>query len=308
LGKNATVSIEPTPIQSTPPEQEATKNCDFCGEKILAIAKKCRYCGSMLDGSHTANSQAGVKPPEDVMSPRKDNVVDNTLSYKVDCIINTLSYKVDYIMKEIIDAIMTVFKEIMEENKNIVIVFLIIISLILTWYVGVDEVVTMAIEERNGIVYTPNNNNPFTGKYVSLLYSNGQKQMEESFKDGKKDGLTTQWFENGQKKFEENYKDSKPDGLGTSWFENGQKQAEGNWKNGDQDGLSTVWFENGQKQAEVNHKDGKLDGLNKMWYENGQKKSETNVKDGELNGLTTQWYENGQKKSEVNIKDGLPIE
>ncbi len=57
LGKNALGSIELSLTQSTPPEPEATKNCDFCGEKILAIAKKCRHCGSMLDGSHTANSQ-----------------------------------------------------------------------------------------------------------------------------------------------------------------------------------------------------------------------------------------------------------
>ncbi|MDP3838031.1 MAG: hypothetical protein Q8Q54_03820, partial [Methylococcales bacterium] len=47
LGKNALGSIELSLTQSIPPEQEATKNCDFCGEKILAIAKKCRHCGSM---------------------------------------------------------------------------------------------------------------------------------------------------------------------------------------------------------------------------------------------------------------------
>ncbi|MDD1606832.1 MAG: hypothetical protein LUP96_09105, partial [Methylococcaceae bacterium] len=91
VGKNATVSIEPTPIQSTPPEPEATKNCDFCGEKILAIAKKCRHCGSMLDGSHAANSQSAIepdiKPPEEITPPRTDDFVDNTLSYKVDCAI-----------------------------------------------------------------------------------------------------------------------------------------------------------------------------------------------------------------------------
>ena len=51
LGENATVSIEPTP-----PEQEATKNCNFCGEIILAIAKKCRHCGSILDGSNVSES------------------------------------------------------------------------------------------------------------------------------------------------------------------------------------------------------------------------------------------------------------
>ena len=32
-----------------PSEQEETKKCDFCGEKILAIAKKCKHCGETLD-------------------------------------------------------------------------------------------------------------------------------------------------------------------------------------------------------------------------------------------------------------------
>lgn len=28
---------------------EATKRCPQCGEEILAVAKKCKHCGSMLD-------------------------------------------------------------------------------------------------------------------------------------------------------------------------------------------------------------------------------------------------------------------
>jgi hypothetical protein len=30
-------------------EQEEQKRCVFCGEKILAIAKKCKHCGEILD-------------------------------------------------------------------------------------------------------------------------------------------------------------------------------------------------------------------------------------------------------------------
>lgn len=30
-------------------EQEETKRCDFCGEKVLAIAKKCKHCGETID-------------------------------------------------------------------------------------------------------------------------------------------------------------------------------------------------------------------------------------------------------------------
>ena len=53
--------------------------------------------------------------------------------------------------------------------------------------------------------------------------------MEEGdYKDGKKDGLWTYWYENGQKKREENYKGDKRNGLWTWWYENGQKELEGN--------------------------------------------------------------------------------
>ncbi len=38
------------------------------------------------------------------------------------------------------------------------------------------------------------------------FYSNGQKRVEIDYKDGKQNGLLTEWYENGQKSFEETYK------------------------------------------------------------------------------------------------------
>ncbi|MDO9214514.1 MAG: hypothetical protein Q8Q54_04935 [Methylococcales bacterium] len=254
LGKNATVSIEPTPIQSTPPEPEATKNCDFCGEKILAIAKKCRHCGSMLDRSNASG----------------DNIATRLWSNK---------------------------------TKIIVFVFLLTVSLVLTWYVNVDEVVTKTIEYRNNLAYIPNSNEPFTGIYIPLPYDNGQVKSERHYKNGKKNGLDASWYENGYKKMETNYKDGKLDGLETSWYKYGDKKSEINSKDGNLDGLYVTWYENGQKESEVNYKNEKWDGLYVTWYKNGQAKSETHYKNGNVNGLITAWYDNGQKKGEGNYKD-----
>ena len=42
-----------TSVQSPPPSPppKQTKDCPFCGEEILASARKCKHCGEFLDGS-----------------------------------------------------------------------------------------------------------------------------------------------------------------------------------------------------------------------------------------------------------------
>jgi len=43
---------------------EEVKNCQFCGEEILAVAKKCKHCGSNLDGT-SDNDADSSKPTTD---------------------------------------------------------------------------------------------------------------------------------------------------------------------------------------------------------------------------------------------------
>ena len=138
-------------------------------------------------------------------------------------------------------------------------------------------------------------------------HENGQKWKEGTNKNGKKSGLWTTWYENGQKRGEGNYKDNEKDGLSTTWYENGQKWWEGNYKDNEEDGLSTKWYKNGQKQQEGNYKEGNKDGVHTSWYENGQKEGESNWKDGKKDGLTTWWYKNEQKAREITHKDDQPV-
>lgn len=54
--------------------EKKMKRCPYCGEMIMATAKKCRYCGSWLDGSHgydstnnqNAEEPAGNEPTENM--------------------------------------------------------------------------------------------------------------------------------------------------------------------------------------------------------------------------------------------------
>jgi antitoxin component YwqK of YwqJK toxin-antitoxin module len=51
------------------------------------------------------------------------------------------------------------------------------------------EKTTSEIQERNGLAYAINENEPFTGVHKAF-YPNGQKKRESYYKDGKSNGLT----------------------------------------------------------------------------------------------------------------------
>jgi antitoxin component YwqK of YwqJK toxin-antitoxin module len=126
----------------------------------------------------------------------------------------------------------------------------------------------------------------FAQKYEGMeFYDNGKPKSFKTYKVSKgKIELVKAitWHENGQKGLEETYKDGKEDGLITKWYENGQKSFEGTYKDGKEDGLRTEWYENGQKGLEVTYKDGKREGLITKWYENGQKEYEVTFKNGKF--------------------------
>ena len=123
--------------------------------------------------------------------------------------------------------------------------------------------------ERDGVYYTQDTNQPYSGPVFSLD-GKGRNKRESILEDGKmityKD---LEWYENGQKKVEQTYKNGERDGLVTVWYENGQKREKGTSKNDKLDGLYTRWYENGQKEIEETHKDGKVVELIGRWNEDG---------------------------------------
>ena len=111
-------------------------------------------------------------------------------------------------------------------------------------------------QERDRVIYLPNETKPFTGKN-QCKYENGQIESEGNVKDGKEDGKWTRWYENGQIMIVSNIIDGRVDGKVTWWYENGQKTGEQYYKDGKHDGNHFLWYENGQINAKANWKDGK---------------------------------------------------
>ena len=75
--------------------------------------------------------------------------------------------------------------------------------------------------ERDGLIYEANSETPFTGVRVDK-YENGQKKLEGTLKDGKREGLATSWHENGKKKAEATFMDGKVVSE-TKWDEEGNE-------------------------------------------------------------------------------------
>ena len=87
-------------------------------------------------------------------------------------------------------------------------------------------------ERSDGLVYTVNQESPFTGVVVNY-YENGQKYWEERYKNGLKHGTRTEWSENGQKREEGMYKDGERDGKFCNWGEGGEKYRVRIYKDGE---------------------------------------------------------------------------
>ena len=125
-------------------------------------------------------------------------------------------------------------------------------------------------------------------------WSNGNLRYEWEYKDGKRaDGESKGWYESGQLKQVTNWKNGKENGLHTQYYENGVKHKEYTYTNGTQNGMKRNWYKNGQIEEEVYLTGSKKDGKYINWYKNGQKKEESYFELDKKIGNSTYWNVDG---------------
>jgi hypothetical protein len=104
-----------------------------------------------------------------------------------------------------------------------------------------------------------------------FFYPSGQKQVEATYRDGKREGLQTLWTDYGQKRRETTYRDGKREGLQTEWYDNGKKKEEATYRDGKNEGLYTWWYPNGQKKWEATYLNDTETSVT-AWGENGDQR------------------------------------
>jgi antitoxin component YwqK of YwqJK toxin-antitoxin module len=134
------------------------------------------------------------------------------------------------------------------------------------------------LQSRNGVAYFARQMNPFTG--VATWELENLEKKESIYRDGKKQGMETWWYDNGEKKFEGSYMGGKPNGRFTRFYRNGKKSYERIFR--DQELVAAI-----------------------AWEPNGDKCPDTKYVKG--NGKLCQYHENGKKESEITFRDGKKI-
>ena len=73
-------------------------------------------------------------------------------------------------------------------------------------------------ESRYGLLYQKFNDKPFTGRILTIDKGESGEYVssDESWTEGKKDGVSARWFSNG-KMYERNYKEGRWHGTVTRW-------------------------------------------------------------------------------------------
>ena len=221
---------------------------------------------------------------------------------------------------------------------------ILILILCLVALVGCEQrtVDASVSQERHGLVYVPNETEPYTGN-ITKSYPSGQLEYEAALVDGKQNGLTREWHENGQLESEATYVDGRQNGLNRYWYVSGEFKCEDRYVDGILTGLPrdfhesdqrivdrsllqelggliyapnqsepftgyvTEYYSSGQLRHEIEYVDGKLNGLSRGWYESGRYRFEENHVNGRRHGLNRYWQDSGRLKLDKVYVDGEEI-
>ncbi len=135
-------------------------------------------------------------------------------------------------------------------------------------------------------------------------YGNGKLSSVVNYKDGKKQGMSKEYFFNGNMKREAPFSNDLFDGKVLLYYNNGALQDENNYVAGITNGKVRTYFQNGNPNIDLDAKNDKLDGKIIQYDPHGYVIMKADTKDGDKNGQYVSYYANGNIKAKGLVKDG----
>lgn len=137
------------------------------------------------------------------------------------------------------------------------------------------------------------------------------KIEEGPYKDDRKEGLWTRYFNDGvTPKLKGNYINNRPEGQYTKYHPNGKVREVGTFVKGSYQDSLKRYYENGKLEyAGYYDANGQEVGKIKFYYPNGQLEFEYQSENGKSVGKATRYYENGDVKESIKYNaDGSVAE
>ncbi|MCD8290548.1 MAG: hypothetical protein LUC91_03490 [Prevotella sp.] len=168
------------------------------------------------------------------------------------------------------------------------------------------------MDEETGEIRNPQGfykGNKQNGLYQEWFDDGKTLKMSCEYKDGKRNGRLTSYYQNGVKSEEADFVGDKLNGDYRSWRDNGVIEGVYHFKDGKQDGVQEDYYSNGNVRVRETFKDGKRNGVSEGYSMDTPDRLEYRhrYKNGELDGLQETWDENG-RLTESYFKDGERVE
>ena len=139
-------------------------------------------------------------------------------------------------------------------------------------------------------------------------FQNGKKMAEGNYRNEKKDSLWRFYSEfDGALVAEEFYKEGKKDGISKNYYPGKGLSEVVNWKNGIREGQWLEFYSDGNIKVNGQNKADEKDGIFKAFYESGQIMSVSLYVNGHAQGTWTYFNEKGSLERIETYKDGLLI-
>ena len=186
------------------------------------------------------------------------------------------------------------------------------------------------MQVRDGIIYMPNEQSPYTGvikgetlKGESIQFevkngrgngeqvawhSNGQIALEGMLKDGQDHGVLKNWNSNGVLTKEATYNSGQPTGVHKEWYDSGVGMSIERFVDGQLHGEQVYYHSSGGLRRKTTYVRGIKNGVDQGWYENGNPEWKEHYVKGVTNGVSTRWHENGSIYQQGPYSNGVPVD